>query len=382
MREGITMGFPARYAGICMRCKGEINQGDMISWSRKTGQKGVYHMACKGTTPGTYQVEDETTELTEQEEQELMRPDMKTEPPADVQEALQILLGALKPKPEKPALDLDAIKQVVRETITQEGVLKISVEHRDKPPVLIEGAHEKFPDLSYLLANRMHTYLHGPHGSGKSTAAAQAAKALHLPYGYSSLTPQTPESRLLGYMNATGDYIKTLFRTIYEYGGVFCIDELDNAAPALLTTLNNALENGAMAFPDGLVPRHADFVMVGTGNTNGRGANPSYPERRPFDAAFADRFVFLAWGYDEKLEKQIALAINPECGKWVKWVQSVRKWAQKNNPRFVPSPRAVFRIAEFSKGAQFSIDAMLDATVWRGDEELKNKVIANHPIPA
>lgn len=365
------MGFPARYAGKCMRCQGEIAQGDMISWSRKPGQKGVYHMNCHKVVAG----DESEVQLTEGEEKEMMG-----QSTGDVQDALKVLMAALQPKQDKPTIDMEEIKRIVRETITTEGTLKIEVKRQDAPEIKLDCAHYRVPQLIDLLNKRKHVYLYGPHGSGKSTAAHQAATGLNLSYGYISLTPQTPESRLIGFISATGNYIRTAFRDCYENGGVFCIDELDNSSPSLLTTLNGALENGHMAFPDTLVPRHADFVMVGTGNTSGKGANPSYPERRPFDAAFGDRFIYLQWNYDEKLERQIALAINPEAGKWVKWVQKARAWAEKNHPRFVPSPRSTFRLAELSLGSTFDTEELLDAIVWRGDSELASKVLANCPL--
>ena len=375
------MGFPARYPGKCTKCGAAIGKGDMISWSRKPGQKGVYHMACGATAPAETEVCE--TELTETEEQELTTANANLETNPTVENALKVLLGALGPKPTPtPAIDLEEVRRIVRETITEEGTLKIEITQRDTPPVTVENAHCKLPVLLDLVGRRKHVYVFGPHGSGKSTAAHQVATALNYEYGYISLSPQTPESRLIGYKDATGVYQRTVFRERYEYGGVFCVDEADNGSPSLLTTLNGGLENGHMAFPDAIVPRHDNFVLVATGNTSGKGANPSYPERRPFDAAFADRFVFLEWGYDEKLEKKITLAMNPEAGKWVSWVREVRKWAAKNHPRFVPSPRATFRLAELSIGSVMSQNELLDAVLWRGDTELASKVLANCPIAA
>ena len=247
-------------------------------------------------------------------------------------------------------------------------------------PKVLKGKHSKFAKLLYYLGKRKHCYLFGEHGTGKSTGAQQAAEALGLGYGYISLTPQTPESRILGYMSATGSYVRTPFRDCYENGGVFCVDEMDNMSQALATTWNGALENGHMAFPDTLVPRHKDFVMVGTGNTSGSGANPSYPERRPFDKAFRDRFVYLHWSYDLKLERAIALSIWPDAEPWVDWIKEVRSWATKNYPKLVPSPRVTFRLAEFIGDGQ-PAEEVLEEVLWQGDHEAKTKTLANVPLP-
>ena len=95
-----------------------------------------------------------------------------------------------------------------------------------------------------------------------------------MPHGYIALTAQTSESRLFGYMDATGNYVKTRFYDCYVDGGVFVIDEADNASANLLTALNGALANGTGAFPCGNMKRHPDFVCLATGNTSGWGANP------------------------------------------------------------------------------------------------------------
>ena len=434
------MAYFARYNGTCTKCHNPITKGQAISWTRTKGApKAVYHLDCSRPeyipeipVPPVVEVKPapeptlETTWLEPRQgqdtvvmlnmakiEQNLKEKFMTLQKPITVEEtelapiaqighkhapdkeqqvknALEILLAAMEPK--EPTLDETRIKSiarsiatevaatVARDVVTEAGAVRYEFVKKDAPPVTFDLAHKSLPLLVDYLTQGEHVYLYGQHGSGKSTGAQQAAQALGREYGYISLTPQTPESRLLGYMTANGGYSKTPFREAYELGWIFCIDELDNASPALLTTLNGALENGHMAFPDGLISRHENFVLVGTGNTSGKGANPSYPERRPFDSAFGDRFQYIQWEYDRKLERKIALAFNPNCEDWVTWVHDVRKWAEKNHPRFVPSPRATIRIAK-GLAAKRDIDVILDSALWRGDSEIRTKVLANCPIP-
>jgi cobaltochelatase CobS len=387
-----VMGFPARYDGTCLRCGKHVKQGTYVTWSRRPGHKGIYHVDCDNPDFRPEGIEDKAPADyepipvdTETDHTEGDKPMTTPNGAMDPAQALQVLLASIQQKPA-PTVDLAEVKriaeQAAKEVFTKDGAVKLEIHKYDCPKITIDLAHRKLPLLVYYLSQRQHVYSYGPHGSGKSTGAQQAAEALGLRYGYISLTPQTPESRLLGYQTATGSYVRTPFRDCYELGGVFCIDETDNGSPSLLTVLNGAMENGHCPFPDGLVSRHQDFVMVGTGNTCGRGANPSYPERRPFDSAFADRFTYIEWNYDEKLERKIALAINENCEAWVEWVQDVRKWASKNNPRFVPSPRATFRIARFLKDGQAKQEEILDGAMWRGDDELRKKVLMNCPLPA
>ena len=244
-----------------------------------------------------------------------------------------------------------------------------------------EHRHHTFGTLQYYVEKRQHVYLWGLPGSGKSTAAEQVAEELGLPYGYVSLNPQTSEFRLLGYKDAMGVYQETVFRHCYEHGGVFCVDELDNANPALLTTLNGMLESDLGAFPDCIVARHPDFVFVATGNTNGRGATKSFPDRRKMDCAMMDRLAFVEWGYDEILETAIACKIagSVKVGTEVtKWVQAVRAWASEHAPLLAVTPRASFRLCAALRSPQTN-DELLDTVLFHGiDKEIVGACLSNN----
>src|SRR5258708_39153821 len=106
----------------------------------------------------------------------------------------------------------------------------IEVKKWDGTSINIGTAHRLVPKLLYYVSRRRHTYLYGPMGSGKSHAAAQVARALGLHYAYVSLNPQSPGSLLNGFIDAQGRFASTEFFRCYTEGGVFCIDELDNAS--------------------------------------------------------------------------------------------------------------------------------------------------------
>lgn len=180
----------------------------------------------------------------------------------------------------------------------------------------------------------------------------------------------------MGYMDANGNYRETLFHTLYRDGGVFCIDEMDNASASLLTTLNSCLENGHGAFPNGMITRHEKFVVVSTGNTAGRGANPQFPDRRPFDCAFSERFTFIEWDYDLNLEEAITLSINPKAGSWLKWVRAVRTYAKQNHPKLIVSPRASFRGAEYLNDSGWKPVDIAEAVLFKGiDKDTKSAIL-------
>lgn len=196
---------------------------------------------------------------------------------------------------------------------------KYNVVKRTIEDLLAEGAKERLPVLRDMVtqsgAQHRHTpllmaaiqanvpvWLHGDAGSGKTTAARKSAEALDLPFRFITVCPTTTKSELLGYMDATGTYRKTAFRKIFEHGGVFLVDEIDNGNPSTLAILNAALANGYCAFPDGNVERHDGARFIAAANTIGRGADVRYIGRNALDATTLDRFVFVRMDIDENLE--------------------------------------------------------------------------------
>ena len=122
-----------------------------------------------------------------------------------------------------------------------------------------------------LLANGENVYLYGPAGSGKNVMCEQLAKALGVPFYYQN-TIMT-KFDVTGYKNATGEYEPTEFYKAWTGGGLYMLDEIDNAQAEGLVTLNAALANGYYSFPGvGLIKKHPDFRCIAAGNTNGEGA--------------------------------------------------------------------------------------------------------------
>lgn len=212
--------------------------------------------------------------------------------------------------------------------------LKILINESNKP-VNLGLAHRSTAELIQFLGAGCHVFLTGPAGSGKSTGAEQAAKALELPFYASSVCAQTTKTDFLGYMDATGSYRRTQFRDAYENGGVYLIDEIDAGNPNVLSVLNAALSNSICAFPDTMVKRHDKFKCVAAGNTWGTGKTVQYVGRNAIDAATLNRFVIIHWDYDEKLE--IAISGNPG---WARYVIACRAEIKNRGIQFLITPRA------------------------------------------
>jgi MoxR-like ATPase len=96
------------------------------------------------------------------------------------------------------------------------------------------------------------------------------------------------------------------------------------------------MENGLCAFPDAIVERHADCIVIAAGNTWGLGATADYVGRNKLDGAFLDRFhVRLDWQYDVALE--VAISGNE---KWTRRVQAARERARAAGLKVLITPRA------------------------------------------
>lgn len=348
------MSFVARVAKPCTYCQIEIPKGSSgnFTWDRKNA--GFIHVDCmmqrrQGIPPklnGGLPVPTviETTATNGKDEA------LPTHKMEAVMKALQALVVS-------PGIDEKEIRRIASDEAQKvSNNRSIEIKVGEVPAIKLGLAHKDVPLLVRLLSthgatgHRNNIYMHGPAGSGKSTAARQTAEVLALPYGYISLNPQTPDSRLLGYMHAGGEYVPSEFFKRYTEGGVFCIDEIDNASASLVTTLNGLLENGHGAFPNGVYPRHKDFACVCTANTIGRGGDINYPERRALDGAFLERFMFLLWEYDTDLTRAIVTGILGNSAKeFMSWVDKESEILKAKYPTLIISPRAFIQGAVLEK---------------------------------
>ena len=213
--------------------------------------------------------------------------------------------------------------------------------------------HVNFPLVIAALRAQVPVWLWGDAGSGKTTSAKKAADMLGLPFRVLSVCPTTTKSELFGYRDATGNYHSTAFREIFENGGIFLLDEIDNGNPSILSVLNTALSNDTCSFPDGNIQRHEKALFLAAANTIGRGADVRYVGRNALDATTLDRFVFIRMDIDENLEESFVTGKFESKGlakinkggritptKWLELVQKTRRICHDLGLQHLITPRA------------------------------------------
>jgi len=258
-----------------------------------------------------------------------------------IEEAIRKIAESVAPKAQP--IDAEQISAMIDAKVKSLSVprpVTVTVKSEESGETRDMGIqHKLFPTLLQICSaykqgrGPLNVWLAGPAGSGKTTAAQNVAKALDLKFYFTGAISE-PFS-LLGFKNANGEYQRTAFREAYENGGIFLFDEIDGSSNDAVLPFNAATANGHCAFPDGLVERHKDCIIIAAGNTFGLGATADYVGRTKLDAATLDRYVFLSWDVDEALE--LAIANNDN---WVKRVQQVRANVKARGIKVLITPRA------------------------------------------
>lgn len=223
---------------------------------------------------------------------------------AQLAEAIKAIAGQ-----SAGAVDIEQVKAIVAKEVekaTLPKVVQIEVKLPTKSePNKVGLQHYRFDELLNLVNNKVPVMLTGDAGSGKTYGAKSVAKALDLDFRIVSFNNEMSLGRTMGFMNANGQYVRTAVRDMYENGGVLILDEFDSANPNVAMALNNLLDGEEYTFDDAQVSRHPEFRYVACTNTYGKGANKKYNARNKMDDATMDRFIYMDWGYDEQLERNI-----------------------------------------------------------------------------
>jgi cobaltochelatase CobS len=275
------------------------------------------------------------------------------------------ILGTLTP----------AIARMVEARLEGTQTVRIEVGRADGSVGKVDGhAHPKLAVLLRALSVKqangfaVNVFLVGGTSSGKTHGAGQAAKALGRTFGAHGA--MLMEHQLMGFIDAPGHYHRTPFRDAFEHGGLVLLDEVDSWDASVTLSLNAALANGYASFPDGMIPRHPDCVIIGGANTHGTGATAEYVGRNRLDSAFLSRFpVRIQWDPDPALE--VAISGNPE---FARRVQAARERARSAGLKHLIDARQMQAGAALI-AAGFTSDEAADLTYLAGLSKEQRRMI-------
>jgi len=162
--------------------------------------------------------------------------------------------------------------------------------------------HNKYDYVKKVVDAGLAVLLTGEAGTGKTTIAKQIAADRGTSFYAMSMTKQTSVNAIIGFISINGTYIPSQFRQAFEYGGLFLLDELDAADPNVLLVLNT-IENGYIAFPDGVITVHEDFRLIATANPQDE--HNIYTGRSKLDFSTMDRFYEVKLPRDGSLEESL-----------------------------------------------------------------------------
>ena len=233
-------------------------------------------------------------------------------------------------------------------------------------------------------------WLWGEHGSGKSFLVEQIATMLGLPFYAESLNNQSTMSQIVGTVNPMTEVFRSSLTTrAYSEGGLMVYEEAASAGGQVWTQLGACLAGRQWFHTNfGSLQKHPDFVPIFVDNTSGRGPTPAYPTRNRMDESTMSRCAVIHVGYDDVLDRELALELNPHAGVWIDWVMSVRKWiADENNAiksAVYIDPRdlhcLVYDLARQPQSG--SIGEILDRFIWKElSKDLRERILTACPLP-
>ena len=179
--------------------------------------------------------------------------------------------------------------------------------------------------LARIHAKFINIFWVGPSGCGKSHLASILADALKArDFEPIACGPETSESKFFGRPTADGKWVETRFLEIFEKGGVVLLDEMPKLVPGVAATLNMALANGIVSVGGKVYRRHKDTIILGTGNSFGRGSK-TYATDAPQDVAYVDRFIgaVLPVDYDHAYEAKVVANV-PMGAEYLAWSRIIR----------------------------------------------------------
>mgnify|MGYP003629646234 FL=1 len=278
---------------------------------------------------------------------------------------------------DKFATKFSELETKIAETTQQNIVLEIKqhVSHNVINYTDIKGQHYQLKPLIEVMGSGEPAMIIGPTGSGKTRvthAVKQALGCKH--YAIRQVNKQTATHDLIGFNNATGNYVPGVFTKIIQDGGLAVIDEIDNGNSNVLMIIKGIL-SGHIYMPYGMQEVSHKCHLMCTANTWGLGPDREYIGRNALDVALLNEFVCVEWPYDPNAEKLWTLALyksvdepkitETQFDKFIERFQAMREYAQTHKIRVIFATRNLRQCVNLMAKAGWDEFAALDATVFR-----------------
>ena len=265
----------------------------------------------------------------------------------------------------------------IAETTQQNIVLDIKqhVSHNVINYTSIKGQHHQLKPLLEVMGSGEPAMIIGPTGSGKTRVTHAVKKALGAKhYAIRAVNKQTATHDLIGFNNATGNYVPGVFTKIIQDGGLAVIDEIDNGNSNVLMIIKGIL-SGHIYMPYGMQEVHPKCHLMCTANTWGLGPDREYIGRNALDVALLNEFVCVEWPYDANAEKLWTLGLyksvdepkitQTQFDKFIERFQAMREYAETHKIRVIFATRNLRQCINLMAKAGWDEFEALDATVFR-----------------
>jgi cobaltochelatase CobS len=158
--------------------------------------------------------------------------------------------------------------------------------------------------IVWLLGKPEPLFIHGPSGTGKTSAIKQIAARLNIPVYQITASERMEPSDLIGHyilVDGATQWQDSALTLAMRNGGIFLLDEVDTANPAVLIALNGVLDGSPLVIAEHggeIVQPHPLFRIACTGNSAGNGDSSGYYcGVGQMNMAFMDRFTVLEASY-------------------------------------------------------------------------------------
>ena len=157
-------------------------------------------------------------------------------------------------------------------------------------------------------------YIFGDTGTGKSSLVRQVAARLNYPVWETTGSERLEVSDLIGHLTLKGgemSFVDGPLGAAMKAGGVFILNEIDAANPAVLILLNTLFDKQPLLIPETneLISPVSTFRFVATANTAGSGDDTGrFTGTNQLNQAFMDRFTILKAEYPASDDEKALLA--------------------------------------------------------------------------